>query len=128
MTSGKIVILMPVYNDWESAALVLAHLDSIVSRLHRDVSVLIVDDGSKAGPATPFGSTSFNSLSKIEILQLRSNLGHQRAIAIGLSFLYVETDCSIVVVMDADGEDRPEDVLRLYDRFAEAESREVVFA
>jgi hypothetical protein len=41
------------------------------------------------------------------------NLGHQRAIAVGLSVLAQREDIATVVVMDCDGEDRPEDIATL---------------
>jgi len=59
---------------------------------------------------------------------LRTHLGHQRAIAIGLTFLYSETVCEAVVVMDADGQDRPQDVPELLRKFREENRRKIVFA
>ena len=56
------------------------------------------------------------------------NLGHQRAIAIGLSFIHRERICDAVLVMDADGQDLPEDVPRLIQKFREAGERKVIFA
>jgi polyisoprenyl-phosphate glycosyltransferase len=55
----------------------------------------------------------------VGVVRLRSNVGHQRAIAIGLSFLHgwVRPDAA-VVVMDADGEDDPADVPRLLEALA----------
>lgn len=47
-------------------------------------------------------------------MRLACNLGHQRAIAVGLVVAKDDaTDCSAIVVMDGDGEDRPKDVPRL---------------
>ena len=73
-----------------------------------------MDDGSTEAPLTDIGLGSANGcLASIEILQLSLNLGHQRAIAIGLVEI-VERGChDAVVVMDSDGEDRPEDVAAL---------------
>jgi hypothetical protein len=51
------------------------------------------------------------------VLHLARNLGHQRAIAVGLSHVEVSIRCDCVIVMDADGEDRPEDVVRLIRQF-----------
>jgi hypothetical protein len=41
------------------------------------------------------------------------NVGHQRAIALGLAIAAQEAETGAVVIMDADGEDRPQDILRL---------------
>jgi hypothetical protein len=61
-------------------------------------------------------------------LRLRRNLGHQRAIAIGLCFVQQERDCAAVLVMDADGEDKPEDVPKLIQRYLELHGTSVIFA
>ena len=50
----------------------------------------------------------------IEILHLGLNLGHQRAIAVGLVDFAEHKDLDGVFVMDCDGEDRPADLLELY--------------
>jgi hypothetical protein len=49
----------------------------------------------------------------IEIIRLALNLGHQRAIAVGLCAIAVSTDFDSVVVMASDGEDRPIDIAAL---------------
>ena len=46
-------------------------------------------------------------------MRLSNNLGHQRAIAVGLVVASRVEDIEAVVVMDADGEDEPEDVPKL---------------
>jgi glycosyltransferase involved in cell wall biosynthesis len=55
----------------------------------------------------------------IQLIRLANNLGHQRAIAIGLVIASSFEDIGAVVVMDADGEDRPEDVPRLLNAWGE---------
>lgn len=109
----RVVIVMPVYQDWESAFLVCRALDQGIARLaHVNVSILLVDDGSPDGVTDwiPFDS---HSLLQIDILRLRRNMGHQRAICTGLCYVHGSMPCDAVVVMDADGEDRPEDAVRL---------------
>jgi hypothetical protein len=48
----------------------------------------------------------------VTLVRLTCNLGHQRAIAVGLSFAE-EREHQAVIVMDSDGEDRPADILSL---------------
>jgi glycosyltransferase involved in cell wall biosynthesis len=86
----------------------------------------MVDDGSDdelAGwePFTP------ESIAGISVLRLRANVGHQRAICAGLCHVHETMKCDYVVVMDADGEDRAEDVLRLLAKARES-SEAVWFA
>jgi glycosyltransferase involved in cell wall biosynthesis len=108
----RVVVLMPVYQDWECAAMVcellaqeLRHLTQVATR------ILLVDDGSPGG-INKWQAAQHTAL-PVEILRLQTNLGHQRAICIGICYIYEHFPCDAVIVMDADGEDRPEDVVRL---------------
>lgn len=105
---------MPVYNDWATASAVCRGLDRELSSLafHIRCRVLLVDDGSPEGIA---GWSDFpaEALDSIQVLHLRTNVGHQRAICLGLCFLHEQVRTRWVVVMDSDGEDRPEDAVRL---------------
>jgi len=87
---------------------------------------------SNGGPtATVLSSapaTTFGALTRIEILELRRNLGHQRAIAIGLAYVHANEPCQAVLVMDGDGEDDPDDVPRLIEQYRRNDARKVVFA
>lgn len=119
-----IVVLIPVYNDWEAAGRLVSMLDGALAGI--PARVLLVDDGSSE-PAS-LGARPIRSLEAIDILYLRRNLGHQRAIAVGLHEIHSRMPCSAVVVMDGDGEDRPEDVPRLLAEFARLGGRAAVFA
>ena len=123
-----VLILVPIFNDWAAAARLLAELDRALGAAGRDARVLLVDDGSSEAPATGLGPPAPSRLREIEILQLRRNVGHQRAIAIGLSHAEASIPCDAVVVMDGDGEDRPEDVPRLLDELEKNGGRALVFA
>ena len=61
------------------------------------------------------------------VVQLACNLGHQRAIAVGLVEVTKLKGLDAVVVMDADGEDRVEDVIRLIGVWSQEPNR-IVFA
>jgi glycosyltransferase involved in cell wall biosynthesis len=125
---GSAVILIPVFNDWTSLALLLPKLDASLAGGGLTAEVLIVDDGSTIEPGDVGVRASFVALRRIDVLSLRRNLGHQRAIAIGLGYL---DDCirpPAVVVMDGDGEDDPADVPRLLGRLHELGGGTIVFA
>jgi len=76
--SLQLTILMPVYNDWESARLVIAKLDEILAKWNADASVLVVDDCSAEPIPDSLDSQRLTHISKVEVLRLRRNLGHQR--------------------------------------------------
>ena len=109
--SAKYVILVPQFNDWEALNLLIERINSDLARpILSQTSLLVVDDCSSVEPPAVF--TRFEGLA-LHVLRLHRNLGHQRAIAIGLSYLANETTDSHVIVMDADGEDAPRDINKL---------------
>ena len=122
------MILIPLFNDWEAAGLLLNDLDLAFTQSSVRAEVLFVDDGSTEAMPLAFGQQHFAALRAIDILQLRRNLGHQRAIATGLVYVYSNRPCRTVVVMDSDGEDKPADIMRLMERFEAEGERSIVFA
>jgi polyisoprenyl-phosphate glycosyltransferase len=126
--TGDAVILIPVFNDWDSLAQLLPRLDSVLASHFITVDVLVIDDGSTVEPECEVDQRSFASLRRIDVLRLRRNLGHQRAIAVGLAYIEDCLPAESVVVMDGDGEDDPADVPRLLERLAEEGNGIVVFA
>jgi len=123
----KLAFCIPVFDDWQCAAEILRRLDAVAAAEGWSAQVLFVDDGSST-PGWRAWSLAPCSLERIRVLMLRRNLGHQRAIACGLSLLAQEREVDAVVVMDGDGEDPPERVPQLVERFVHCERRRIVFA
>lgn len=109
-TPAQIAILMPLMNDWESFADLLRDLDNQVETLDMDVDIHVIDDYS-----TPLvvPSVSSQHIRTITSTRLIRNLGHQRAIAIGLVKLVEDYHYDYIVIMDSDGEDCPSNVVKL---------------
>lgn len=105
-----VYVLVSVFEDRTSAVQLLRAIDGIETQGVR-LRILLIDNGSVAAPVTP-GDVGGLTLD-VEILTLAVNLGQQRAIAAGLAVLAERKDVRAVVVMDGDGEDRPEDILEL---------------
>ena len=108
----KIAILIPVFNDWESLEIFLSLLGDHLPSENHQISVIAVNDGSISSYQTQT-SNRYKNIQSFEIIDLLTNLGHQRAIAVGLSDIYRREYFDLVVVCDSDGEDKPEDVGRL---------------
>ena len=123
----NLIICIPVYNDWESVTVLLEKLDHAIAKLDGSVSILIVDDGSTENPPNKL-SKAPSHIDKLEVIHLRRNLGHQRAIAMGLSYIYANHKCQAVLIMDGDGEDDPKDVHSLIDRCYRRKLRKIIFA
>jgi polyisoprenyl-phosphate glycosyltransferase len=121
-----LVILTPVYNDWEVLRLLLAQLDAVLSSAGETADVVAVNDGSQQAPT--LNGLSLAGVRSLSVLHLRRNLGHQRAIALGLAYVEAKLPCAAVVVMDADGEDCPQDVLRLLNESRKQPGDKIVFA
>jgi polyisoprenyl-phosphate glycosyltransferase len=122
------VVLLPVFNDWGAVSLLIPALLRALGDTSDPVGILIADDGSTAAPPEDFCRNLPRGLAWLRILKVRRNVGHQRAIAIGLCYIYDNLPCHAVVVMDADGEDRPEDVPRLLEQARGDQWCRVVFA
>lgn len=124
----NLVILMPVYNDWGALSLLLPILDRELKDNRLKVNIILVDDGSTASVPENLARARFESIEVIEVLSLRRNLGHQRAIAVGLSYIEANQPQCSVVVMDSDGEDDPKDVPRLVHKCVANRGEKIVFA
>jgi polyisoprenyl-phosphate glycosyltransferase len=125
----RLLCLMPVYNDWEVADVVCREIDAeMAHQPHIEVQILIVDDGSSSGRPSGFLDGPLATLRAVHVLKLRRNVGHQRAIAIGLSWLTEHQPSDAVVVMDADGQDGPADIATLIAVFERHDRRAAVFA
>lgn len=130
MTPPTVRVLIPVYEDWAAVAALLAKLDAAFAPAGWSADVLVVDDCSVARPGPRVVPASPRALARVRALRLRRNVGHQRAIAIGLAFLDHDDPGSElpVLVMDGDGEDDPADALTLLARFVAEGRARAVFA
>jgi glycosyltransferase involved in cell wall biosynthesis len=122
------IILIPVFNDWKSLEILLIHLDQVLNEENIKAEVIAVDDASSVAVHEGFMYSKLAAIKKVNILELRRNLGHQRAIAIGLAYIEENIACQAIIVMDGDGEDDPVDVIRLIKKCKIEEYTKIVFA
>ena len=123
-----ILVLLPVYNDWDALRQLLPLLDSELGKVGCTAGILIVDDASTTAAGQCIVPGPWAAIQAATLLRLRRNVGHQRAIAIGLAYAEKCRKAPVVVVMDADGEDDPRDVPRLVQRALDNKGTRVVFA
>ncbi len=114
----RLWLLSPSYQDVEAylrlhEKLALAFTQAPLSA--RQLRFLLVDDSAGLDP-------DISRLSKLEDVRVVTppfNLGHQRAIVFGLRSISAEIDPDdVIVTLDADGEDRPEDLNRMLEPLA----------
>jgi hypothetical protein len=127
-TRGDLVVLAPIYNDWSAVRLLLPLLDSELAAHGLIARVVLIDDASIEPMPDGLVRGPLQAIAEIRLLTLRRNLGHQRALAVGLSYVQERIPCNAVVVMDADGEDNPSDVPRLVAELNAHQGRTIVFA
>ncbi len=128
LTDYPILIVIPVFNDWQALELLLIDLDKSLLNSTRTANIFVINDASRIPLPETFLPGPLQAINKIDILELRRNLGHQRAIAIGLAHIEANVPCKAVVVMDGDGEDNPEDVPRLIEKYEKEDCKKLVFA
>ena len=51
----KIKILIPIYNDWQSADKLINEIDNLVKEINHEFSLVIVNDGSSEIKPDGFG-------------------------------------------------------------------------
>jgi polyisoprenyl-phosphate glycosyltransferase len=124
----RLMVLMPLRDDWASAAELIRRVDQAVPSGAVTIEILLVDDGSVERFERGNFAGAYSAVRAIRSLRLRRNLGHQRAIAIGLAHLRQAASCDAVMVMDADGEDTPEGVAQLLRAYSGTHGSKAIFA
>ncbi len=104
----KIKILIPVFNDWQSVSKLLDKINNLSIGSEFQISVIIVNDASNHDRQDE--DKKLDNIFSIKILNMKANQGHARCIAVGLKYIYEKEDFDYVIPMDADGEDRPEEI------------------
>jgi len=103
-------ILIPVFNDWESLLSLLNNIHTLKINNIAHIKVLIVDDCSTE---ILNKKIEFDSFKNIEIIKNSKNIGHGKSISHGINYISKKNDFDYLIVMDGDGEDRPEEVKEL---------------
>ena len=120
----KVKILIPVYNDWESLIKLLDEINKVITDIKNiEFDCMIVNDASTI--KLPEIKVPKN-IKKIEIFNMKQNKGHARCIAFAIRYLSKKDDFDHLIVMDGDGEDRPEEIKYLVNQALEDQEVSVV--
>ena len=104
----KYIILIPLYNDWKSVSKLLREIDTQTKSWDANGSVIIINDSSTEERSGL--DVNYQKIKSVKILNMKKNQVHQRCIATGLMYVSQNEDFDYVIVMDANGEDRPEEL------------------
>ena len=110
----KFIILIPIFNDWESLLKLIKDICLNLKEFKNDkFKFVILNDGSTS--PQPKINKPKNILS-IKILNMKINKGHTSCIAYGIHYILRNEEFDNLILMDGDGEDRPEEVLNLIEK------------
>ena len=119
---AKFIILTPVYNDWKNLNNLLSKINKLfINKVKQKFDLIIVDDSSEE--KIIFRKQSFQSIKNLRILKNYDNLGSQRSIAIGLRYIKkMYRNNYQLIVIDSDGQDNPDGILKLIKKFNKTNS------
>ena len=119
----KFIILIPVYNDWKSVFKLLEIIDLQITKWDAEVFVFIVNDASTKERLTV--KLNVKNIKSVRIVNMKQNRGHARCYATGLKYLIEKENFDYIILMDGDGEDRPEELTSLFNKSKENPSNTV---
>lgn len=106
----SISVVVPIYNDEEVIAELHRRLRPVLEEITADYELILVDDGSRDHSWQKMLEVRREN-EHVRAVRLSRNFGQQSAIAAGLSL----TSNELIVLMDSDLQDRPEDIPALID-------------
>tara|TARA_Y100000816_G_scaffold284718_1_gene263377 strand:+ start:201 stop:1073 length:873 start_codon:yes stop_codon:yes gene_type:complete len=120
----KIIILIPVFNDWESLEKLIVEINENIKELKKiDIECIVINDASTIKQSKLLKPTFIKS---IQILNMRENKGHARCNAFGIRYVIKNKDFDYLILMDGDGEDRPIELKKLINKILEDPNKSVV--
>ena len=81
----KIKIIIPIYNDWQSAFKLFEEIDNLKIDKNFEISIIVVNDASNHDRSNE--EVIFDNIQSVKILNMKKNQGHARCIATGLKYI-----------------------------------------
>ena len=120
----KFTILIPIYNDWESLIKLLSNINENIKNIKEaQFDCVIINDCSIiTSPKIKIPP----HIKSVKIIHMSKNKGHARCNALGINYLSDKADFDYLILMDGDGEDRPEEIRLLVDKIFREPNKSVV--
>lgn len=116
----QLIILISIYNDFKSLNILIENFNfKEIKKTH----LIIINDGSKE--KLNISKKNSNKFLIIKIINLKKNLGSQRAFAVGLDFIKKNYKNSKIILMDGDGEDNPKKIDKILE-FSTKEKKKII--
>ena len=107
----KIIILIPVFNDWRSLKKLLIEIENNIKKFPDLIfQCFVVNDASTIDKPEFKKPENIESL---KILNMKENRGHARCNAFGIRYIFQNEKFDYLILMDGDGEDRPSELENL---------------
>lgn len=110
----KLSIVVPVYNCCESLESLYDRLHVSISKITNDFEILMVNDASHDNAWIEISRLALRDR-RVKGINLSRNFGQHYAIQAGLDYVNGE----VIVVMDCDLQDQPEEIIKLYTKLLE---------
>ncbi len=120
----KIKILIPVYNDFQSASKLIVDINSVISNLNEEFSIIIINDASTE--KAEINVSNIDKIKSVKIINMKENQGHARCIASGLKYIFDNDEFDYLIPMDGDGEDRAEEISKFIEFLNYDKSKPIV--
>ena len=120
----KFTILIPIFNDWESLLKLISEINENVKNIKEaQFDLVVINDCSTIEKPKIKIPLQINS---IKIIHMSKNKGHARCNAFGIKYLSDKANFDYIILMDGDGEDRPQEIKLLVDKILQDPNKSVV--
>ena len=120
----KFLIIIPVYNDWESLKKLLNQIDETIKEYDfLEFQCIIVNDASNLKEPKIIKP---KNIKFIKIMNMKENRGHARCNAFGIRYAFQNEEFDYLILMDGDGEDRPIEIKSFIDKIHNEPDKSVV--
>lgn len=118
--NSKYLVLVPVYNDWKNLSKLISKINHIFKhQLKNNFHLIIINDCSTED--FNIKKLKLSQVKKIHKISLKHNVGSQRALAIGIKYIFLNFKKKFrIIIMDSDGQDNPKGILKMIN-FADKE-------
>lgn len=110
----EISVILPVFNEEGNVPILYKKLKPILNKISKGHEIIFVDDGSSDNSPNKL-LTLRKTDKKVKVITFSRNFGHMSAISAGLS----HSTGKKVVIMDADLQDPPTVILKMYKKSSE---------
>ncbi len=104
----KVIILIPVFNDWDSLKKLLIEIEKNIKDLPEIIIECYVVNDASTIPSPKFKKPEI--IKTLKILNMKANKGHARCNAFGIRYITQNEKFDYLILMDGDGEDRPSEL------------------